>query len=454
MSRFRWLRLVIVSGIVAALLAGMVTAVSAAAPAVSATPAVVPFSETPGQAGTAQVAVTADAGTAYSVCVSDNGANKLVTTVPNGGPTSFAAPFIQAGTYSFFASTSADCANPVGTAAKVQRAGPTGKLGANDFTFAPKDDFTITANQQFPIAGKLCIMSGDGKQKQVNLQLGQDPRVYGATAAVTEMNAIVQGQNGCYAANWLVNGYYKLGFGAAAGSATPGGAQGDAGLDVQFGFCVAANAPDKTDPAPITLDRHCAQIAYATSPVLGGVLTPVTGGLGPTGVLFLNLISTPNIIGVGAGTVINGAAVTGASDRAIQTCLYVALPTGTFINVGGINIPDPLTVANGNLLLFGNNAQGFNGTGAINLTNVVANFGAGAVLLLTTFDVTNPSTPGGLGAGQQSCPGTTALFGLPNIALGITLPALGGVSNVVQNILLPSAPNMQLIDARYFVQLS
>lgn len=453
MSRFRWLRLVIVSGIVAALLAGMVTAVSAAAPAVSATPAVVPFSETPGQAGTAQVAVTADAGTAYSVCVSDNGANKLVTTVPNGGPTSFAAPFIQAGTYSFFASTSADCANPVGTAAKVQRAGPTGKLGANDFTFAPKDDFTITANQQFPIAGKLCIMSGDGKQKQVNLQLGQDPRVYGATAAVTEMNAIVQGQNGCYAANWLVNGYYKLGFGAAAGSTTPGGAQGDAGLDVQFGFCVAANTPDKTNPAPITLDRHCAQIAYATT-ALGGTPLPIpsTGigaGLGPTGLgtdLFLSLLGTPNIIGVGVGTVINGAAVTGASDRAIQTCFYVAIPTGTLLN--------PNT---GILNVFGNNAQGFNGTGAINLTNVVANFGQGAVLLLATYDVTNSATPGGLGAPQQACPNATVAFGpvnLLNALIGLTLPPVPLVSDVVLALTPQAAPNMQLIDARYFVQLT
>ena len=222
-------RFFIAAALLSALVVTGITPVAAAAPAVSATPTTVPFSETPGQAGTAQVTVTADAGTAYSACVSDNGTKKLVTTVPNGGPTSFAAPFIQAGTYIFFASSSADCNNKVGTAATVQRAGPTGKLGADDFTFTPKDDFTITANQQFPIAGKLCIMSGNGAQKQVNLQLGQDPRVYGATAAVTEMNAIVQGQNGCYAANFLVNGYYKLGFGSAAGSATPGGPQGTAG---------------------------------------------------------------------------------------------------------------------------------------------------------------------------------------------------------------------------------
>ncbi len=63
------------------------------------------------------------------------------------------------------------------------------------------------------------------------------------------------------------------------------------------------------------------------------------------------------------------------------------------------------------------------------------------------------------------CPGTTALFGLPNTLLGVTLPinpalpgtlpALGGAGNVVTNILLPtSTPNMQLIDARYFVQLT
>ena len=120
----RFSRFLTLLALLSALVVTGVTPVAAAAPAVSATPTTVPFSETPGQAGTTHVTVAADAGTAYSACVSDNGTKKLVTTVPNGGPTAFDAPFIQAGTYLFFASSSADCNNQVGTPVTVQRAGP------------------------------------------------------------------------------------------------------------------------------------------------------------------------------------------------------------------------------------------------------------------------------------------------------------------------------------------
>ena len=182
-------------------------------------------------------------------------------------------------------------------------------------------------------------MSGNGAQKQVNLQLGQDPRVYEADdlPVQSNMEGIIQGQNGCFAANWLVNGYYNIGFGSGPGSPLPGGAQG--GVNAIFGFCVPDNKPNQTFPGAMTDDpepsvglvfptaRHCSQIACPTG--AAGANTPIprqgacNGPAGPLGIGNLGGTTTlglnPGTCAITVGTTISGAAVTGADVHAIDT---------------------------------------------------------------------------------------------------------------------------------------
>lgn len=382
-----------------------VAPVEAASPSVTANPTVVPFSTTPGQPGTTQVAVTADGTTAFALCVSDNGAKALIATVPSGQSLfSIPFPFIQAGTYGFFASATSDCAIPIGTVATVQRAGPNGVVGADDLKFVPNGDLAIAPTTTFPISGQICIMSGNGAQKSLNLLFGQDNRAtlppsffslpgLGAAAIDTTISGAVLGQNGCYPFNAIVNGFYQASFGAAA---------------PQFvGFCSGANMTDVVPPFPA---GRCAQIAYQASTganSTGTVGIPSAGNTNPS------------------GTTIRGAAVTGIDAHAIEACFSAFSP-----KIGG--------GANDAITLVANTINAYNATGAVNLTPLLLNFPTGTVVEVQTYDITNPGQPGGASGAQFTCPAATATqtTAAPFAITGVTTPPVTNAALTDQRFFL------------------
>ena len=154
------------------------------------------------------------------------------------------------------------------------------------------------------------------------------------------------------------------------------------------------------------------------------------------------LLDDTNTIAVTNGTVIDGAAVTGGSDHAIQTCAFVATPTATN--------DSPAERTMGTVQTFGGKAQGFNASGAINLTAFPVNTAsqaAGSVILLATYDVANAANPGGIGGTEQPCPTPTAVFAKHDADGFAHLP---GTHNQVESITPGVSATMQLLDARYF----
>ncbi len=407
MSHLRVPRIVALVALVGSLALSVgVAPVAAASPSVTANPTVVPFGTTPGQPGTTQVAVTSDGTTAFGLCVSDNGVKILVATLPSGqGLFSISFPFIQAGTYTFFASATSDCATPTGTVATVQRAGPNGLLGADDLKFVPNGDLAIAPTTTFPISGQICIMSGNGAQKSLDLLVGQDNRAtlpasffslpgLGTAAIDTTINGAVLGQNGCYPFNAIVNGFYRASFGSAT---------------QQFvGFCSGANM---TNIAPPTGPAgRCAQIAYAA-----------TAGANTTGTFGIPGPGTANP----AGATITGAAVTGIDAHAIEACVSAFSP-----RVGG--------GANDAIIQVANTVNAYNASGAVNLTPLLLNFPTGTVVEIQTYDITNPGQPGGTNGAQFVCPPATATqtTAAPFAITAVTTPAVA---------------NAALIDQRFFL---
>ena len=112
----------------------------AAAPTVTANPALVPFDPIPGKPGTTTVTFNAGGTTGLTACGQDN-AN--LPTFPLGAvdpntPLVVPFPFIQAGTYTFWVSTDSTCAATGGKLAQATaaRVGPTGKAGEDAVQFA------------------------------------------------------------------------------------------------------------------------------------------------------------------------------------------------------------------------------------------------------------------------------------------------------------------------------
>lgn len=450
-----------------AVLASLITVIPVSAQVVNptvnitASPTTVAFNPIPGVPGTTNINVTSTNNTTIFVCVSDNGMPFVPTAISTAGGTTAAGafPFIQAGTYRFAAFTSVtgnpnpSCSGQLNTAAggaalvTVGRAGPTGLVGVDDATYTvnaatvpsfgivlfgltlpPGQDVTLAPTTAFPIGSQFCFMSGNGMQKQINLQEGQDPRVAtgvligGPLGGLTLTGAIVNqrvaqaGQNGCYAENYIVNGFYNFGLAAtgAAGSPIAGAPQGN--LAQFVGFCSPANPPNMTNPAPFDLSRHCAQIAFTLTS--GATTFPLgAGGGGPF---------PGTVIALPQGTVISGSATTGGDRHSIQVCAYAATATGG----------TALT-----LNVFGNVAQSFNQSGSINITPFtlssasVPGLTAGTAVLLQTLDLSG-AAGNGQGAAQQPCgnPTVTAAMGA---LTGFVGPTLG--------------LQAQLLDQRFFV---
>lgn len=125
------------------------------------------------------------------------------------------------------------------------------------------------------------------------------------------------------------------------------------------------------------------------------------------------------------GAVLTGAAMTGANNNAIQTCFYLAVPDGK--DGGG-----------GTLFQFGNKPQSYNGSGAVSLTPLpFTNFPPGSGAFIDVYDVNNPNTDGGVGAGPHDCPQAYVGF------LAGTVYRLGLVDEGHQ-------PNMDRLDRRTF----
>jgi hypothetical protein len=385
------------------LLAALVPSAVAAAPTVTTSPALVPFSETPGQPGVTTLTCNAGGTAGRTACGQDNAQPPFVLgPVDANTPLALDFPFIQAGTYSFWLGADATCkgGTKLGTATAV-RLGPTGKAGVDAVQFrlvGQKNLFTVDPPggtldrstaldisllglipsqtspelQTFPIPGvQLCIMSGDGAQVSIAMQVGQDTRVdkgLGASAATTTVTPIA-GQNGCFAIPWVVNGGYKATIARS-------------GASYSLGFCVitslAANRPSVT-PTASGIGR-CAQVADF----------PFAGA-------------------VAAGTEVNGSIVTGADNHAVQVCVSAFTPNP-------IGVPD---------VALANTVNAYNQSGALNLTPLALNFPVRTKVKVETFDITGPG-PGGQGGAQFTCPkatGTQAGPGGDVTAINTTAPA-------------------------------
>lgn len=396
----------------ASLMVGLVlaaTSVAAAAvPTVSANPTQVPFSPIPGEPGVTILNFNANGVPGLRACGQDNTKTPtfLIGTVDPTTPLSVDFPFIQAGRYTFWVSTDVTCALGTkygGTSAQVQvaRFGPTGKLGADDLALRPTSgEIGIAYNQTFPLPGEqLCMMSGDGTQVGVNVAAGQDARLYGL-GGTTNLTPFA-GQNGCFDLLWVVNGGYA--FSIARSNTT-------ASLD----FCTGGNRPNGVaitpppnpsgnPPVPGGGGWHCAQVAYAT--VYNGIVTPI----GNTGSTTL----------VQRGTTVMGAAITGADNHAIQTCFYSAVGNDS----GGITENE-----------YGNQAQSYNGSGAVNITPLPLDFPSGTAALLVTYDLTKSGAPGGAGSPEQACPHAHVVY-------------QGGLIKFILDL---DPPPANLMDAKFF----
>ena len=120
--------------------------VLAAAPTVTANPALVPFSAVPGQPGVTTLTFTAGGTTGLTACGQDN---TILPTFPLGAvdantPLVVNFPFIQAGKYTFWVSSDASCdaakklqANGAPVQATASRLGPTG-VAAQDAVYSAR----------------------------------------------------------------------------------------------------------------------------------------------------------------------------------------------------------------------------------------------------------------------------------------------------------------------------
>ncbi len=365
---------------VAALLLALVVSlgsVAAAAPTVTANPALVPFDPTPGKPGTTTLTFAANGNTGLTACGQDNGnlpTFKIGAVDPNT-PLVVPFPFIQAGTYTFWVSTDSTCAATGGklATATAARVGPTGKAGQDAVQFrqgagvavgfpssSPTSNITTEevnilgagagGQQKFPIPGvQLCIMSGDGAQVDIATKVGQD---IGLPNAANVTVVPFAGQNGCFDVPWIVNGGY-------AATIARSGATG------QYGFCtgagIGANQPSSPPTATIGV---CAQVAFSPGPGNG----------------------------VPTGTTVNGSIVTGADNHAVEVCVSAFTAV-----TGRPAIP-----------VLPNTANAYNQSGAVNLTPLTLAFPSRTVAQVTTYDITGPG-PGGQGGTQFVCPATTAV---------------------------------------------
>jgi hypothetical protein len=426
---------------------------------ITASPTTVAFNPTPGVPGTTNINVTSTNNTNIVVCVSDNGAPYVPTAISTTGGTTAAGafPFIQAGTYRFAAFTTASAGNPtatppvapscsgqLNTAAggaaiiTVGRAGPTGLVGVDDATYTvsaatipslsavfggitlpPGQDITITPTQNFPISSQFCFMSGNGATKQINLQEGQDPRIttgvilggFLLTPAIVNQHVAQAGQNGCYAENYIVEGFYNFGLAplGSAGSPVAGASQGSPSSFV--GFCSPANQPNQVPANPFDTARHCAQVAYNAT--VGATIIP----LPPTVGTFAGRLGVPQ------GTILTGAATTGGDRHAIQVCAYAVTPTGA--TAGTLNV-------------FGNVAQSYNQSGSINITPFALNATsipgliAGTVVLLQTIDLVGSPGANGIGAPQATC-GNPTFTVAGNAVTALVPPTLIGLNGQVMD---------------------
>jgi hypothetical protein len=389
---------------VAALLLGFVLTVgaaSAAAPTVTANPAQVPFDPIPGKPGTTTLTFAAGGTAGLTACGQDNAQPPFVLgPVDANTPLTLDFPFIQAGTYTFWLSGDATCkgGTKLGTATAA-RLGPTGKAAQDAVQFrlvgqrnlstvdppgsaadrATAIDISLLGLipsqaspelQTFPIPGvQLCIMSGDGAQVGVAMQVGQDSRAdkgLGTAAATTTVNPIA-GQNGCYAIPWVVNGGYKATIARS-------------GASYSLGFCVITSLAANRPSASPTANTKCAQVADF----------PFAGS-------------------VAAGTVVNGSIVTGVDNHAVQVCVAAFTPNP-------IGVPD---------VALANTVNAYNQSGAVNLTPLALNFPSRTAVTVQTYDITGPG-PGGQGGSQFTCPKATATQAGPGggvTAITTTAPA-------------------------------
>lgn len=406
MSSRRFPRLAALLALVGALFVAVVAPVGAAGPTLAANPTQVAFSSAPGQPGTTQITVSSNDQTDYSICVSDNGKTaQFIQGVTDQSTVSIPFPFIQAGSYRFFLANAGGCGREIGgTSATVQRRGPTGAVGVDDLLVTPNGDLSISPTTSFPQGGQVCFMSGDGGQKGLNILFGQDPRAtlpggdpgLATTAIDTTVSGAVVGQNGCYPFNAINTGFYRFTYGSAA--------------QQSIGFCSGANAPDiKALPFPIA---RCAQVAYRAN-----------AGANVTGAATISEIhdSTPS------GTRVTGAALTGIDTHAIEVCFAVFAPSSTS-ETSIVTVP--------------NTVNAYNASGAVQLTPLTLNYAGNSVALLTTYDITNPGQPGGVGGAQFACPdiGATQAGGANTPITSITTDS-GGPPNV---------GTATVIDARVF----
>ena len=322
---------------------------AAAAPTVTADPALVPFGEVPGQPGVTTLTFAANgakglAGTLPVACGQDNANAPFgLGTVAPETPLVISFPFIQAGKYTFWVSTSDTCAldNRLGQVT-VTRLGPTGKAGQDDISFLPvAGDFTIAPDQQFPLPGeKVCIMSGDGMQVSVVVTVGQDPRPQGlGAAAVTTTVKPFAGQNGCFPVPWVVNGFYQATIGRSPLSARS-----------IIGFCANALQNTICSQEQIQFDRTRTTVS------------------------------------------VTGPFVTGGDAHAAQVCVAALSP-----------IPIPGAPA---AQVVPDTVNAYNQSGALNMTPLALNLQTGSVVVVTLYDIIGPMADG-RGGLQFTCPGVS-----------------------------------------------
>jgi hypothetical protein len=133
----RLLSVVPIAAFVLGLVLPLGATVAAATPSVTANPVNVPFSAVPGQPGVTTLTFNAGGTSGLTACGQDNG---NLPTFPLGPvdantPLTVNFPFIQAGKYTFWLSTTADCTSAKQGSGTVARLGPTGKAGVDDIVF-------------------------------------------------------------------------------------------------------------------------------------------------------------------------------------------------------------------------------------------------------------------------------------------------------------------------------
>lgn len=290
MSQFRWLRLVVVSGMVAALLVGMVTVVSAAG-TISASPTNVPF-------GQFSTTITYSSDSQFFLFVTHNTVSTLVSSGASASNATFKPTFINSGSYSFSLRSSNDATSTTNVLSSVvvQKLGPSGQ---------PGPQIVLSKTGQIPVA----VDTTAPQSVTANFDSGNDTEVSlfltRSTSATTTDTVLVSKttfNTNPIVLNFIVSGVYNFTLKDASNTTV-------ASQSVTIGPAIAVNTPGEqsillprvlTGLEGTTLVGNYVDafgrptivcVGTLTQSVLGGTLSGLTGNLGLlTGIAGINLL--------------------------------------------------------------------------------------------------------------------------------------------------------------------